>query len=299
MYVKFCNLKPNKQLKKELDEAYHRVMNSGIYLNGNEVKSFEQEWREFTQQKYCIALGSGYDGLLLAISTLRNYEGEILVPNATIPLVYSAVTNCNCLSIRYSKAKGKYEVGILVHLYGQRDKTKLNCKYLIGDYSQAHGLIPQEDINVWSFYPTKNLGGYGNNGAITTNNKTFYDRILQLKECQKLNSKMDELQAAFLRVKLRYLKAENKKRKQLAQLYMAGLQDLEWLELPDLEDSVIHQFVIKTKHRDRLKQFLIDKKIETLIHYENMADVLSLPIASHLTEKQIEYVIKIIKTFKV
>lgn len=291
------DLKPSKKLRWDLDEVYHRVIGSGIYLNGEETKKFEQEWADYTQQKYCIGLGSGYDGLLLVISACE-FEGEILVPDLTIPLVYEAVKNCNCESILYSQAKERlYNVGIKVHLYGQRNNTQLNCKYLIGDYSQAHGLMPQETLNVWSFYPTKNLGGYGNNGAITTNSKLFYDRILKLKNCQKVNSKMDELQAGFLRVKLKYLQQDNEKRKQLAQLYIDGLQDLDWLELPNLEDSVIHQFVIKTKQRNELKQFLINKGIETMVHYENMPNVLSLPIAPHLSEAEIEYVITTLKIF--
>lgn len=310
--IKFTNLKPSSKLRSQLDDAYNRVMSSGAYVRGNEVEAFEKEWAAYNNAKYCVSCGSGLDALQLVLRALPNSPVYVSVPEWTASSTWSAV-----------EASGKFimlgdiQNKIIVHLYGIKNNEQIR-NGIIQDCAQAHGLRLKGDC-CWSFYPTKNLGAYGDGGAITTNNIELAEKLRLLRNhgCNNaINSRLDPLQAAFLRVKLKYLDKENKQRQEFAQMYLDHL-DLPEITLPNAKwnEAVWHQFVIQVKERDKLKNFLEMNGIETMIHYpipphralgynydlpeadRLSREVLSLPIAPHLTDKDIKQVIDTIWRF--
>lgn len=296
MYVKFIDLEPDKKLKKEFDKAYNEVMQSGIFLNGEQTRLFEQEWAEYNHKKYCILCGCGYDALMLSIRSLSPTH-YVYAPDDTYEIIYNSVKSCG---FEVTHDENKTKVGICVHLYGQLNPLP-KCNYIIEDCSQAHGLkgIGKGIISVWSFYPTKNLGAFGDAGGITTDNKMLAFSFEELKKYRYLNSRIDEIQAAFLRVKLKYLDYWNSLREEIALQYLDKI-DNELIKLPDKNiPSVWHQFVIETNDRNRLEKYLWDNEIETMIHYPTMLKlVLSLPIRPNLTQKEIDHVITCINLYK-
>jgi dTDP-4-amino-4,6-dideoxygalactose transaminase len=305
MPIKFLTFDDSKNQESEYLKAFKRVLDSGWFILGKEVESFEKEFTDYLKVKYCVGVGNGLEALQISLMSLDIGKGDEVI---TTPV--SAVATA--LAILAVGAKpvfvdtdqnGLIDVNLIkevitaktkailpVHLYGQsvdlnklRDLCKKHQLFLVEDACQAHGSIYQGkklgtfgDINGFSFYPTKNLGAFGDGGAIVTNSKKLADVCREIRDYgqrQKythirygLNSRLDELQAAFLKVKLKSLDQNNQKRQSLAKEYVKRLSTIVEIVTSDVEGN-FHQFVIKTTKRDKLQAFLKAKGIPTLIHY--------------------------------
>lgn len=291
--VKFIDLKPSAELRIELDEAYHRVMASGRYIDGPEVEAFEYEWADYCQSKYCVSCGSGQGALELLLRAYDIGRGDIvIVPSWTASATWKAVLAVGAFvhpidrfeagslmspdkansDLRYAKAI------IPVHLYGRRCFTNFDF-LVVEDACQGHGLRNLGNA-AFSFYPTKNLGAYGDAGAVVTNDENIFERCKELRG----SSRLDELQAAFLRVKLTYLDAYNLTRYTNALLYDEHLTDK--IDKPP-ETGVYHQYVIRSDNRNDLRIALAKRGIETMIHYplpphKELTLDFDLPVADEL-----------------
>jgi dTDP-4-amino-4,6-dideoxygalactose transaminase len=304
---------PNAQFnsyKNEIEEAISRVINGSSYILGEEVSSFEKEFAEYLDVKYCVGVANGTDAIELAIRSLDlNTDDEVLTVSHTAVATVSAIENANVVpvlidiepdyyTIDPEKLKdaltSKTKVVLVVHIYGQPvdlDKITTFCKennlYLIEDVSQAHGaswkgakLGSFGTVSCFSFYPTKNLGALGDAGAITTNDIGIYKKIKSMRqygwdernrsEIKGRNSRLDEIQASILRVKLRYLDNANQNRLFRANLYLKLLSENRKIILPKVRNSgnhVFHLFVIRTKNRNELMNSLNSLGIFPGIHY--------------------------------
>ena len=353
---------PYLELKEELDCAYQRVMDSGWYIHGEELKAFESEFADYCNVKYCIGVGNGLDALHLILRAMDIGEGdEVIVPSNTFIATWLAVSYAGATPVpvepdekTYNIDPNRIEAAITektkvimpVHLYGQpvdmdpilAIATKHHLK-VVEDAAQAHGARYKgkrtgglSDAAGFSFYPGKNLGAFGDGGAVTTNDSTIAEKVSRLSnygsqvkyahDVKGYNSRLDELQAAFLRVKLRKLDEWNGRRKVIADMYLKGLADLSDLTLPyvpDWAEPVWHLFVVRASKRDQLKKYLEDQGIQTLIHYpvpphkqgayKDMSDltlpvseqlhreVLSLPIGPVLSENEQNTIKTTIKDF--
>ena len=365
--IPFLDLKANnKSFEPELSEAVQRVVSSGWYLLGNEVKSFEEEYAEFIGTKHCVGVANGLDALRLI---LRAYielrimqEGdEMIVPANTYIASVLAISDNKLKPVlvepdldTYNMDPFKIEQHItnrtkgimLVHLYGQNamhpEIERLCKKYklkLIEDNAQAQGAYYGNlrtgsigDAAGHSFYPGKNLGALGDAGAVTTNNDELAETIRTLANYgskkkyeniyQGLNTRLDEIQAAVLRVKLKRLDKDNQKRQIIAQYYSDNIRNSNIilptqnskLETRNYLNHVWHIFVIRHAERDKLQNYLAEHGVQTLIHYpipphkQNAyknwnqlrfpitekihKEVLSLPVSQiqtlHLTKKIVE-----------
>lgn len=363
--VPFADFKTQyKNLKPEIDQAIKEVLNSGYFILGEKTKLFEKKFAKFCGVKYGIGVSSGTEALHLAMRACGIKAGDqiITVANTCVPTI-TAILEAQAVSIfvdieplTYTIDPAKIEAKITkktkailpVHLYGQcADMTqiiKIAKKYklkIIEDCAQAHGAMHKNkkagsfgDVACFSFYPTKNLGAYGDAGMIVANNKKIADRVRLLRNygekkryhhhIKGFNNRFDELQAAILLVKLKYLNKNNQKRRQIAQKYIRELSQIKDLILPQEAKNrkhVYHLFVIRIKQRKKLQEFLKQRGIDTLIHYpipvhlqksfseykycqgklkntEKIAqEILSLPIYPELTEEKVNFVIKQIKNF--
>ena len=308
---------------------------SGHYVQGNMLKTFEMEYAQYCNTSHCCGVSNGLDAIYLSLKAIDIGPGdEVIVPSNTYIATWIAVLNTGATvvpvepnpktfiietSAVLEKISSKTRAIIPVHLYGQCVDTKAlrhqirNAEIaIIDDAAQAHGAHREDqalgeysDMVCWSFYPGKNLGCLGDGGAITTNNSSLDHklRILRNYGSQEKyhnsyisgNHRLDELQAGFLRVKLKYLNSENKKRQENAKQYLNKIKNPK-VTLPDysfLAGHVWHQFVIKTECRDRLAQALNEHHVQTLIHYpipphrqnalkHTKYEALSLPIAEQL-----------------
>ena len=349
------------ELKEELDDAYQRVMASGWYILGEEVERFEAEFAAYCGAEYCIGVGSGLDALHLSLRALGIGPGEeVIVPSHTYIATWLAVSQVGATPVpaepdarTYNIDPSRIEAAITprtkailpVHLYGQAadldpivDLARRRGLEVIEDAAQAHGARYQGrriggygKAVAWSFYPGKNLGALGDAGAVTTNDAGIADRIRALRnygsrhkyrnELKGYNSRLDPLQAALLRVKLRHLDDWNERRKALAAQYLVGLAEcgLTLPAVPDWADPVWHLFVVRHPRRDALQLRLGEAGIGTLIHYpipphrqpayadagfggdalplaSRLADeVLSLPLGPQLAEAQAARVIDAVR----
>lgn len=312
--IKFLDLqKINARDAREIKDAVSRVIDSGWYLLGNEVKSFEKLFASYCESKYCIAVANGLDALKLIfkayieLGTL-NEGDEVIVPANTFIASILAISDNNLRPVlvepdldTYNLDENLLEASIssktkaimLVHLYGQNSMTvkihSLAKKYdllVIEDCAQAHGatFMNQKvgslgDASGFSFYPGKNLGSLGDAGAVTTNNKVFADTVRTLAnygsqkkyefQYRGLNSRMDEIQAAILCVKLQRIDKDIEKRRKVAEAYLNGINNVH-ITLPSVQERnghVWHLFVIRVKDRLQLQHYLTDLGIQTLIHY--------------------------------
>lgn len=349
------------ELKSEFDSTYQRVMNSGWYIQGEEIKSFESEFADYCNVKHCIGVGNGLDALHLILRAMDIGKGdEVIVPSNTFIATWLAVSYAGATPVPIEPDEATYNIDperieaaitektkaiMPVHLYGQPADMdpilKIAGRYhlkVIEDAAQAHGARYKGkrtgglgDAAGFSFYPGKNLGAFGDGGAVTTNDDNLAERVRSLRnygsqikyqhKIKGFNSRLDELQAVFLRVKLRKLNDWNKRRQKIAELYLKGLGDLSDLTLPyvtDWAEPVWHLFVIRTTKRDQLQKHLEENGIQTLIHYpvpphkqgaykemNNLKlplsekihrQVLSLPISPTISEEDISRVVKAIKT---
>lgn len=304
-------------LKQELDDAYHRVMESGWYILGNEVTEFEKEFAAYCGTDHCIGVANGLEALTLVLRAWNIGPGdEVIVPSNTYIATWLAVSHvgatpvpvephedtCNINPDLIERAITPRTKAILpVHLYGQTADMDPVCTIarrhnlkVLEDAAQAHGAGYNGkragalgDAAGFSFYPGKNLGAFGDGGAVTTDNAELADKVRCLRnygsrekyvnENIGYNSRLDELQASFLRIKLRYLDNWNSKRDLIAQWYMRELPRLcPDLILPTVADGCHpcwHLFVVRSKNRPEFQKKLAEQGIGSLIHY---------PIPPHL-----------------
>ncbi len=347
---------PYHELKIELDDAYQRVMHSGWYLLGNELSAFETEFANYCGTHYAIGVANGLQALELILRAYDIGENdEVIVPSNTYIASWLAITQVGAKIVpvepdvrTYNMDPTQIETAITsktkaimpVHLYGQTADMapiatiakKYNLK-IIEDAAQAHGAMYQGkkagalgDAAAFSFYPGKNLGAFGDGGAITTNDSMLAERIKMLRnygskikyqnEERGTNSRLDEYQAAILRVKLKYLDEWNARRSLVANFYQKNLLQYKDITLPTILENCHHAwhlFVIRHPNRAALQTKLMEKGIQTLIHYpipphkqtaykemqnytlpisEKIHDeILSLPMGPHLTVEQMEVVV--------
>ena len=352
-----------EELKEEIDEAVARVLGSGYYLLGKEVEALEEEFAEHLNVEYCVGVGNGLDALHLALRALGVGQGdEVLVPSNTYIATWLAVSYAGAVPVPVEPDERTYNIDpekleaaitdrtraiIPVHLYGQPadmdpilEVARKHNLWVLEDAAQAHGACYKGkrvgglgDIAGWSFYPGKNLGAFGDGGAVTTNNGELADRVRVLRnygsrtkyfnEVRGFNSRLDEIQAAVLRVKLKHLDEWNRRRRNIAELYRRELEgcDLILPYVPEWAEPAYHLFVVRSGQRDALQQYLETQGIGTLIHYPvpphlqqayceiGLAagtlpiserihqEVLSLPIGPHVTEAQVETVTRAVCEF--
>ena len=345
----------------EYEQAAIRALRSGWYVLGREVENFEKEFAEYLGAKFCVGVNSGLDALTLAVRALNIKEGdEIIVPANTYIATVLAVTENKAVPIFvepnefYNLDAEKIESAItpktkaimVVHLYGQSANMKKICavaeKYnlkIIEDCAQSHGAKFQNKmtgtfgIGCFSFYPTKNLGAFGDGGAVVTDDENFAEKIKMLRnygskvkyhnEIEGVNSRLDEIQAALLRVKLSHLDELIAERKKIAARYLNEIKNPSIILPKIFEESehVWHQFVVRVKNRNDFQKYLEENNIKTVIHYpipphlakcykylgyklgdfpitEKFSDeVLSLPMFNGMTDEEIDYTIKILNEF--
>ena len=348
-------------MKEEIDAAISSVLISDSYVLGNQVDLFESEFASFIGQKYAVGVNSGTDALILSLRALGIGQGdEVIIPSFTAVATAAAVVAVGADPVYVDIELDTYSINpellesavsertkavILVHLYGHPGKVeKISawCKsrafFLIEDCAQAHGAAFKDskvgtfaDLACFSFYPTKNLGGVGDGGGITTNNENLYQRLRMLRQygwAETRNSqiasqisRLDELQASILRVKLRSLNASNDKRVQIAEFYADYLDHSKFVlpvVLPD-NKHVFHLYVIRVENRAKFLSELPRANIFPGIHYEwpvHLNDayaskigrisgtmhntetaaktVLSLPMYPELSQTDIQYISEVV-----
>lgn len=309
MNIPFVNLIKNyQQNKRQIDGALLSVLTKGNFILGEQVRLFEKEFASYLGARFAVGVASGTDALLLSLKALGIKDGdEVIMPVNSYPTAFAVAQTGATIRLvdvderTYNIDPAKIEQTITkrvraiipVHLYGlscdMKPIVQIAQKYrlmVVEDAAQAHGASYQGrkvgtigDISVFSFYPTKNLGGFGDGGMVVTNDKNLAETIRQLRVYGEkrryqsvrlgVNSRLDELQAAILRVKLRKLDDYNKKRINIAKKYCQLLKDVP-LTLPQFFDdgrSVYHLFVIATKKRDALASFLRKNGVATEIRY--------------------------------
>lgn len=313
--IPFLDLKEtNKAYQSEIEKAVLRVVRSGWYILGEEVRAFEDSFADYCGADYCIGVGNGLEAISLILKSYKelgifNDGDEVIVPANTYIATVLAVSNSGLIPVLVEPDIRTYNIDVnrieekisprtkailTVHLYGQvspMDELRIiaqkhNLK-LIDDAAQAHGAMYKNrkvgnlcDATAFSFYPTKNLGALGDAGAVVTNDKELADIIRSLanygttskyiNRYKGENSRLDEMQAAILSVKLRYLDEEVRKRQSLASFYLANLYNNTLITLPQVASNkqhVFHLFVIRCSERNKLQQYLLDKGIRTEIHY--------------------------------
>jgi dTDP-4-amino-4,6-dideoxygalactose transaminase len=368
MNISFVDLKAQySSIKKEIDRTVSGVISNAHFIQGPEVSLFEKEFAQYLGAAYCIGVNSGTDALILGIRSLELMPGdEVIVPVNTFIATALGVTENRLKPVFVDMDSEDYGISlddlkkkitkktkaiIVVHLYGKPDKLDEIQKiiresgqkiYLIEDACQAHGALYNKKnvggigvFSAFSFYPGKNLGAYGDGGAIVTNDEAlalkyrmsreYGQKVKYHHESLGINSRLDTMQAAILRVKLAHLDSWNKKRQALAGYYTKKLQLLSaHVKTPrDFinRKSVFHLYVIEVDNRDALLKYLNDRGIQALIHYpiplhlqkafgylkykkgdfpnaEKSADrILSLPIFPELTKTQIHTVVSTIQEF--
>ena len=351
-----------ERYQEEFEEAALKVLRSGWYVLGPSVEKFEQEFASYTGAKYAVGVASGLDALILAFRVLGIKEGdEVIVPantyiasvmgvtiNGATPVFVEPDEFHNIDASRIEEAVTENTKAVLVvHLYGQAcemDRITEICRKhnlkLVEDCAQSHGAKYNGqmtgtfgDIGCFSFYPSKNLGAFGDGGAIVTNGENYAADLKMLRnygsrkryyfEEVGMNSRLDEMQAALLSVRLKHLDELNEEREMLANRYLTGIKNGKII-LPIVRKNattVWHQFVITTSKRDELIDYLKEKEIGSIIHYpipphlsecyrnlnykegdfpvteKDAHEVLSLPFYNGMTEEEQAYVIDALNRF--
>jgi dTDP-4-amino-4,6-dideoxygalactose transaminase len=353
-----------RELQTEIDNAVSRSLASGYYIGGPEVEAFESEFAAYCGATRAVGVANGLDALHLALRAMDVGPGdEVIVPSNTYIATWLAVSQCGALPVpvepdahNYNIDPARIEAAITsrtkvvlpVHLYGQSadlDPILLIARKhglrVLEDGAQAHGarykgkrIGAHGDAVAWSFYPGKNLGAMGDAGAVTTNDAYLADRIRVLgnygskvkyvHEVQGCNSRLDPVQAAILRVKLKHLNAWNARRARVAEVYHRRLNGANLIlpYVPAWAESVWHLYVVQHRQRDALQQSMAADDVDTLIHYptpphrqqayaklgmalgtyplaEQLANcALSLPIGPTISESEIDSVIQSCHKFK-
>lgn len=353
------------EIRAELDNAYKRVMDSNYFIQGSECHAFEEEFAKYCGVKYCVGVGNGLDALYLVLRALDIQAGdEVIVPSNTYIATALAVSytgakpvfvepNLDSYNINPEMIEEKITINtkaiIAVHLQGRMadmdpilEIAKKHNLFVLEDAAQAHGATykghkagSMGDAAGFSFYPGKNLGALGDGGCIVTNRKDIADKVRALGNYgsdykyhhiyKGTNSRLDEMQSAFLRVKLPYLDKWNAYRRKIAKRYLEEIRNpLITLPVKSTEEfeHIYHVFVIRCEQRDRLEAYLAEKGIGTVKHYpipmhlqeaykdlgigkgelpiaENISStVLSIPMYYGMTEDEIQYVINALNSFK-
>jgi dTDP-4-amino-4,6-dideoxygalactose transaminase len=352
----------NQSIRGSLDAAYRRVMDSGRFIMGDELEAFESEFARYCEVKHCIGVGNGLEALYLLLRAYDIGHGdEVIVPSNTFIATWLAVTECGATPVPVEPnadthtidpnlidraVTGRTRAIIPVHLYGQAaDMDPVNAVavghglIVIEDAAQAHGARYRGrragslgHAAATSFYPSKNLGALGDGGAVLTDDGAVAAKVRQLRNYGSIskdrhdrvgsNSRLDEIQAAFLRVKLAVLDEWNTRRGEIAARYCRLLADADIIlpHAPEHVDPVWHLYVIRSKRRDALREYLQRQGVSTAVHYpipphrqacysgireyelpiaELLAnEVLSLPISPALETAEIEHVVDAIYRFK-
>lgn len=356
--------KMHNEIKEELLQDFQRVLQGNWFIKGNEDENFEHSFAEYIGRKFCIGCGNGLDAIMLSLKALGISSGdEVIVPSNTfiatvLAVSYTGATpvfveprpdtyNINPELIEQSITSGTKAI-IPVHLYGQPAEmndimkiAKAHNLFVVEDCAQAHGAAYYGqkigtfgDLAAFSFYPGKNLGALGDAGAVVTDHDELAEIVRVLGNYgsrekynhiyQGNNSRLDEMQAAFLSTKLRYLDKWNQERKRIAARYMKEIINPAIIlpRIVDGADPVWHVFAIRCKKRDQLEQYLKEKGIGTNKHYpiplhlqkayagleipkgtypiaeEISATELSIPMYYGMSDDQVQYVIDIINGFK-
>lgn len=306
--IEYENLaKVNEPFRAELQKSFSDVLASGWFILGKNVSQFETEFAEYCTTTQCIGVASGLDAILLSLKALDLPEGsEVIVPSNTYVATILAVHQAGLVPVLVEPCLDTYNIDpdkieasvspktkviVVVHLYGKPcNMTAITriCEkhqlHLIEDCAQAHGAthkgkkVGSFGIGAFSFYPTKNLGALGDAGAVTCSDDVVADKIRSLRnygskvkyfnEVAGYNSRLDEIQAAFLRVKLPHLDRLNKHKQTLANIYFQNLDSKFVLPVKSQEDKdVYHIFNIRHPKRDALRSYLFEKGIKTEVHY--------------------------------
>lgn len=354
----------NAPVKNLLLRKAEEILLSNEYILSKEVEGFEKEFAEVSDAKFCVGVGNGLDALFLSLKALSIKAGdEVIVPAHTFIATWLAVSRtgativpvdvraetCNINpDLIQAAITSKTKAIVPVHLYGQVCEMDAILKiavendlHVVEDFAQAQGSLYKNKAagsfgtaNASSFYPSKNLGAFGDAGAITTSDENLFRQLKMLRsygsekkyvhDVEGYNTRLDNLQAALLRIKLYTLKTENENRKRIATLYkkeLTGVGDLIFQQEAEDTDSVWHLFVVRTTKRDELMQYLSNEGIGTIIHYpiapfnqnaykhlnlkgesfpvaNAIADTcLSLPMFGDLTTEEILFVTQKIKKF--
>ena len=349
--------------KSEIDAAIQGVLQNGQYILGEETTKLEEEFSDYIGVEYGVGVGSGTEALHLALAACGVSRGdEVITASHTAVATVAAIELIGAQPVLVDIEPDYYTLNpdsleevvnsrtkaiIPVHLYGQPanlepilEISRRRNLYLIEDCSQAHGAIYQgKRVGAWShmacfsFYPTKNLGALGDGGMVVTNDHTLAGKVRLLREYgwkEKFksdlpgwNSRLDEIQSAILRVKLKHLEEDNDLRRHWATLYMEGLKSCD-VALPKVRSDsthVYHQFVVGSPRRDALQKFLVDRGIGAQIHYpmavhqqpaycnrlgtstdlgiteKTVEEILSLPMYPELTKGEVEKIIGTVRAF--
>ena len=354
--------KVNNRFRDKIDIRIKTILDKGWYLQGEEDKTFEEHFANFVGTKYCIGCANGLDALNLIIKAYGFKEGdEIIVPANTYIASILAISENGVTPVLVEPSLDTYNINpdlieekitsktkaiMVVHLYGQAVQMekiwelakKYNLK-IIEDSAQGHGAIYKGrktgnlgDASGFSFYPGKNLGCMGDGGAVTTNDEELANKIRALgnygshkKYCniyKGVNSRLDEIQAAVLDVKLPHLDKDNQRRREISKYYRENIKN-PLIILPKTYDEsahVWHVFAVRTKNRDNFQQYLKDNDIQTLIHYptpphkqqaykewnhltfpiteEIHKTIISIPISPVMTDEEVQYVVDKINAYK-
>ena len=351
----------NATIRPALDAAYERVMASGWYITGSELEAFESEFARYSGAAHCVGVGNGLDALVLLLRAYGIGAGdEVLVPSNTFIATWLAVSQCGATPVPVEPDPGTYNMDparakaavtprtraiMPVHLYGQAadmdplmELARQHKLVVIEDAAQSQGAEYKGrragslgHAAGTSFYPGKNLGALGDAGAVLTNDAAIAEKVRTLRNYGSrvkyehleagYNSRLDELQAAFLREKLKVLDGWNVRRQQVAAQYGEGLRGLP-LRLPSVPAwalPVWHLYVVATPQRDALQKFLAERGIGTVIHYPKpphlqdcyaafrgrdlplatrlAGEVLSLPMSPDMTAAEVEEVIAGVRAF--
>ena len=350
--------KVNNRFRKEIDEKIKNILDSGWYLLGENDEQFEHHYAQYCGTKYCVGVGNGLDALTLIINAYGFKAGdEIIVPANTYIASILAISYNGCTPVLVEPDINTYNINpdlieekitdktkaiMVVHLYGQAvqmDKIwalakKYNLK-VIEDSAQAHGAIYQRkrtgnlgDASGFSFYPGKNLGCIGDGGCVTTNDKVLADKIKALRNYgsnvkyhniyKGVNSRLDEIHAAVLDVKLPYLDSDNQRRRDIANYYLHNIKNQKIIMRKPYDEkaNVWHIFPVRTERRDDFQEYLKKNDIQTLIHYpipphkqecykewnnlnlpiteEIHKTIISIPISPVMTDDEVEKVVEVI-----
>lgn len=354
--------KVNKPYELEFKQAFKDLLSSGWYILGKNVTTFENNFAKYCGSKYCIGVANGLEAIFLILKSLGIGKGdEVIVPSNTYIATWLAVSQCEATPVPVEPELSTYNIDplkleaaitprtkaiLVVHLYGQTANmskiSKVADKYkikVIEDCAQAHGAKHREKLAgnlgyaaAFSFYPGKNLGCLGDGGAITTNSKGLAKKLVALRNYgsfvkyenyfQGYNSRLDEIQASFLNIKLKKLNSDIKYKHTLAEIYFENLKNNSSIILPTIGNNNQHSwhlFVIRSENRNYLQKKLSENKIGTLIHYpippykqkayqdqfhsfrSDLTDkihneLLSLPLNTSIKPSEIKYICKTINS---
>lgn len=353
--------KINNRYREEIDSRIKNILDKGWYLQGEENENFTKNFANFCGTKFALGVANGLDALNLIIKAYGFGNGdEIIVPANTYIATILAISENGCIPILVEPDIKTYNINpdsieekittktkaiMVVHLYGQTVQMekiwKIAKKYnlkIIEDSAQAHGAIYQEnrtgnlgDASGFSFYPGKNLGCIGDGGAVTTNDEELFNKIKAIANYgsdrkyhhiyKGVNSRLDEIQAAVLDIKLKHLDSDNNKRREISKYYRENIKNSKII-LPktyDEKSHVWHIFAVRTKNRDEFQKYLTEKGIQTIIHYptpphkqgaykewNNLSfpiteeihnTILSLPISPVMTDSEIEKVVEVVNEY--